>query len=112
MKPFKNVRNLINHINKFHYVSEASETCNVQSNATSTKTSWTPNPLSFQTYMTELIADMRFSTNLTEADLGGCVDAPDKMLSKFMTEISGKIVDFFTHNNIDTCNEDTKAFLE
>lgn len=77
------------HINTFHLIpSDKSEE---EEETETVNKSWTPEPLEFESKISQLIADLRFSTNITGVDLGRFIDSMDNLLSTVVAEVSGKI---------------------
>lgn len=67
---------------------------------------------SLEARVSEIIANLRFSTSITGADLGRCVDATENLLSDVMKQIRDKTKDFLDKKGIDSFDAEAIEFLD
>ena len=112
-KSFKRVRDLLKHIDNMHSIDDNEiDTSQSEQNVSNENRSWIPTPMTFESNMAQLVSDLRFSTNVTGADMGRFVQSTDNLLSNIMSEVSEKIEMFLKYKNVDVYNDEGQAFLD
>ena len=111
MKPFKTSKGFFTHIDTMHYFSQNNETTEFTTAKETLCHSWNPKKLSIDGNITEMIADLKLSTNVTGLDFGRFLDSIEELLSDVMLRVTEKIKEFFEHKNMDILDPENKLFL-
>ena len=90
-KSFKFLKSFINHINDGHELYPISQNQPYSTHSTNPETNrapaWTPKNMNFNSKMAHMVADLRFSTTITGADIGRCVATFENLLSETMNDV-------------------------
>lgn len=108
-REFAYLKDFIDHVDKIHNTPYGENIH--EEHKTNIKKSWVPKNFSFASKITQLVAELRITTNVNGTDLGTFINSLENVLRDAMSDVTTNIEEYFVYRGIDTSEKEVKSFL-